>query len=205
MQSFKYFLPVLFVAAFSFDASADEEDKWYAEAHVGSISPDFGEDGVDDFTLVGARFGYNFTSALSIEGDVSTGTNTQSRSFGYLIPTSSGDQVLVTQTTDNKLNWVVGVFGKGTFPVTERFSAHARLGLAAIETNTVRAAESISPSNNFEFDTNYSDAVAALGIGGTFDVTNSTYVRADITRYGLKTGNFEPELDSVTIGAGIRF
>ena len=205
MQSLKYVLPILVVAAFSGDASADDQNKWFAEAYAGSISPDFGEDSVDDFALVGARFGYQFTSTLSIEGDVSTGTNTQSRSFGYLTPASLGDPVLVTQTTDNQLNWVLGVFGKGTLPITERFSAHARLGLAAIETNTAYKGESSSPINNYEFDSTFSDAVAALGIGGTFDVTDTVYVRADLTRYGLKHKYFDPELDSVTIGAGIRF
>ncbi|MEL6726927.1 MAG: outer membrane beta-barrel protein [Pseudomonadota bacterium] len=132
MQSLKYFLPTLILATASFEACAQGDDKFFVEAYAGAISADFGSDFANDFTLVGTRFGYNFTSMLSVEADLSSGTNTQSQSFGVVILDDPQNPVVVERRSDNKIESIFGVFGKATLPVNERFSAYARLGLAEV-------------------------------------------------------------------------
>jgi len=205
MQSLKYFLPTLVLATASFEAYAQDDDKLFVEAYAGAISADFGSDFANDFTLVGTRFGYNFTSILSIEADLSTGTNTQSRSTGFVFPRDTVPAIVGVEKVDEQIESVFGVFGKATLPINDRFSGYARLGLAEIKTGMTRDSQSNSEIGTFRFENTYNEYNAALGLGATFDITDNIYARADFTRYGLKPDIFEPEFDSATIGAGFRF
>lgn len=205
MQSLKYFLPTLLLAAASFEACAQGDEKFYTEVNAGVLSEDTAFGGTLDFSLVGARLGYNLTSYLAIEGDLSTGTNTYSRSFAVpTYPTSSSGSLSVG-TQDGKISAAYGVFGKASWPLGERFAAHARFGIAQFETETSVFYVNTETGATVQRDEKYEDDRLAVGLGGSFNVTDKIYARADVTRYGLDVGDFASEYNSVTIGAGFRF
>ncbi len=169
------------------------------------LSEDTAYGGTVDFSVVGVRLGYNLTSYLALEGDLSTGTNTHSRSFAVPAYRTSPPGSLLAGTADGKISAAYGAFAKASWPLSQRFAAHARFGIAQFETETSVFYVNTETGATVQLDDKYEEDRLAVGLGGSFNVTDKIYARADVTRYGLDVGDFSSEYNSVTIGAGFRF
>jgi opacity protein-like surface antigen len=90
--------------------------------------------------------------------------------------------------TSLKLKNTVGVFGKVQAPITEDLKVYGRLGVArtSLQTNGVSD----------------SDTGLAYGAGVTYDLSKTTYLNADYTKYLDRDSK---KLEGVTVGVGFRF
>jgi len=161
---------------------AQAED-WYAESFVSGAEANDATDITENSELilstVGLRGGYQFHENFSIEGELQTGIASDTVIFG-------------AEKTTAGLHSSIGVFGKYSIPVNERFDFHTRLGFASseFETKTGGRKDFIDTHEGLAF-----------GIGGTFNLSDTLYLRSDITRYSSS----DAETDSIPVGAGIRF
>ncbi len=87
-----------------------------------------------------------------------------------------------------KLDNTIGVFGKAGVPVTEALNLYGRVGVArtAIKTNGASA----------------SSTGVAWGAGASYDLSQTTYLNVDYTRYLDKDSR---KLGGITAGVGFRF
>lgn len=90
--------------------------------------------------------------------------------------------------TTLKLKNTVGVFGKVQAPVTDALKVYGRLGVA----RTSLQANGVSDS----------DTGLAYGVGMTYDLSKTTYLNADYTKYHDRD---DQKLEGVTVGVGFRF
>jgi opacity protein-like surface antigen len=90
--------------------------------------------------------------------------------------------------TTLRLNNVIGVFGKVQAPVTDALKVYGRLGVA----RTSLKANGVSDS----------DTGVAYGAGVTYDLSKTTYLNADYTKY---LDRDDQKLEGVTVGVGFRF
>ena len=90
--------------------------------------------------------------------------------------------------TTLKLDNMVGVFGKVQTPVTDALKVYGRLGVA----RTSLRANGVSDS----------DTGLAYGAGVTYDLSKTTYLNADYTKYH---GRDDQKLEGLTVGVGFRF
>ena len=90
--------------------------------------------------------------------------------------------------TTLKLNNTVGVFGKVQAPVTDALKVYGRLGVA----RTSLKANGVSDS----------DTGLAYGAGVTYDLSKTTYLNADYTKYYDRD---DQKLEGFTVGVGFRF
>ena len=90
--------------------------------------------------------------------------------------------------TTLKLNNTVGVFGKMQAPLADGVNVYGRLGVA----RTSLKANGVSDS----------DTGLAYGVGMTYDLSKTTYLNADYTKYYDRD---DQKLEGVTVGLGFRF
>lgn len=90
--------------------------------------------------------------------------------------------------TTLKLNNTVGVFGKVQAPLADGVNVYGRLGVA----RTSLKANGVSDS----------DTGLAYGVGMTYDLSKTTYLNADYTKYYDRD---DQKLEGVTVGLGFRF
>ena len=90
--------------------------------------------------------------------------------------------------TSFKINNMVGVFGKFQAPITDDLKVYGRLGVA----RTSLKANGVSDS----------DTGLAYGAGVTYDLSKTTYLNADYTKYYDRN---DQKLEGVTVGVGFRF
>ncbi len=90
--------------------------------------------------------------------------------------------------TTLKLDNMVGVFGKVQAPVTDALKVYGRLGVA----RTSLKANGVSDS----------DTGLAYGAGVTYDLSKTTYLNADYTKYYDRG---DQKLEGLTVGVGYRF
>lgn len=90
--------------------------------------------------------------------------------------------------TSLKLKNTVGVFGKVQAPITDGVNLYGRLGVAR---------------NDLEVNgTSSADTGLAYGLGVTYDLSKTTYLNADYTKYYDRD---DKKLEGVTVGVGFRF
>ncbi|MFN3211797.1 MAG: porin family protein [Henriciella sp.] len=157
----------------------------YVEGLVGGFDT-FGSDAQDrvpelDYLTLGARAGYELNEFLAIEGELMTG---------------AGSTVIhdVTESSDLdiKLRSHAAVFGRVSAPLSERLSAHGRLGYGSLELSTVN----LTHDGNRDVEQFHGPA---FGFGTKFDLSDTVYVRADHAQYVSKArGN-----RVFTVGAGV--
>lgn len=87
-----------------------------------------------------------------------------------------------------KLNNMVGVFGKVQAPIADGVKVYGRLGVARSDLK----ANGVSDS----------DTGLAYGVGMTYDLTKTTYLNADYTKYYDRN---DQKLEGLTVGVGFRF
>lgn len=163
------------------------------------IQPDGAESGVDT-NAVTARAGYQFSPNFSIEGDVTTGIDDGEFDYNVdedefdLDDNNDGDfNDLINGSGDIGLNYLVGVYGKASLPVTDRFDVFARAGYAFVDLD----ATVVTPGGTVED----SEDGAALGGGLEYDLTESWQLRGDYTWYGFG----DTDTHAAMISAGYKF
>jgi len=87
-----------------------------------------------------------------------------------------------------KLDNMVGVFGKLQAPLAEGVNLYGRLGVARSDLK-VNGVSDASTS-------------VAYGVGMTYDLSKTTYLNADYTKYHDRD---DKKLEGVTVGLGFRF
>lgn len=198
MQSSKYALIAVATACANSFAAADPGDI-YIEGVAGTYQDGFFLFDEHEFSTLGARAGYDFNSYFAVEAEYSSGTNTHERSFAL---NRFPDLAQITGTSDFELDSIFGIYGKASFPLSERFAVHARAGYA--EKELTLSSTAVYP----EFETpvlnsgTSSEEFLSYGVGGSFDLSDKIYARADITTYG---DEIIDEVYSATVSVGVRF
>jgi len=163
-----------FDEAFDTDVSAAEAD----------LDLDF------DFDTVGGHIGYAFSPYLGVEGEFLVGISEESQTL-----TASEGESEIEATVDFELNAIYGVYGVGSFPVTDQFSPFLRVGYVYGEAEAgVTIGDESTSDTAGEYGIGY-------GVGGTFSVTEQFYVRGDFTVYDIE----ETQLDMFMVGVGLAF
>ncbi len=186
-------------------AMAQAENGAYVEGgyQYFDIKPDGAEQGVDT-NAIGARAGYQFNNVFSIEGELATGIddgefdyNTDEDEFD-LDDNNDGDfEDLIAASGDVQLNYLVGIYGKAEYPVTERLDAYARVGYAYVDID----AELATPGTDTVIAIGDAEDGVAAGAGLSYDLTESLYVKGDYTYYAFEN----TDTNGVMIGAGYKF
>lgn len=90
--------------------------------------------------------------------------------------------------TTLKLDNTIGVFGKAQIPLNDAFKVYGRVGVA-------RTAVKVGGASD-------SSTGLAWGAGASYDLSKTTYLNVDYTRYLDKSSQ---KLDGITAGVGFRF
>ncbi|MEL6691873.1 MAG: porin family protein [Pseudomonadota bacterium] len=196
MQPLKTSLPIALITAISVSQNAIAEDN-YVEGTVGVSTFSSYPVGRDDYTMIGARIGRNFTPNFAVEGEFALGATDSTTTFGgRSIETNQP----LTVDASLKLESTYGVYGKAILPIGDRLTTHVRLGYATSEfenKGTLRSEDGTTETRSF----GDIDPGLAYGVGTSFDFTDKLYARVDATRHQA----FEDAIESVTLGVGLRF
>ena len=130
--------------------------------------------------LLGGHYGYDFSPYVGVEAEILFGVKNDSGSFSGI-------------DYDLNINALAGAFAKAQLPVGDRFTAFARAGYFGATAEASFPGLDIDSEEETDFD-------FAIGFGATLALTDKTYVRADLTRYGDDDG-----LDGLILGIGHRF
>lgn len=198
MQSSKYALIAVATACANSFAAADPGDI-YIEGVAGTFADDFDVFDENDYALLGVRAGYSFNDFFAVEGEYSGGTNSHETSYAF---NRFPDRATVLGTSEVKLDALYGIYGKASYPFAGRFAVHARAGFAESEfdySSTVLIPESGTPSVS---NATNSKTYFSYGVGGTIDVSDRIYARADVTGYSEEMFD---EIYSATVSVGVRF
>ncbi|MEL7032435.1 MAG: porin family protein [Pseudomonadota bacterium] len=192
------------------NAAAEDTDvkKIYADLGYSRIESDLLDRNTLGPTLefggVSGHVGYRFSEHWSIEGEAIVGVENNKQFSRYVSQQVEGSRsVRQTETTD--LNHLVGVYVRGTIPITKKFNAFARLGMTVSEVDQdfqsvitdLETEETIARRNSF---TNTEHGVA-MGLGLNYDVTDSVYVRGDYTQYDWPY----IDMENASLSIGFRF
>ena len=184
---------------------ADEDTGFYLQGGYSylDIQPDGADSGVDTNAIT-ARAGYQLTPYFSIEGDVTSGIDDGEFDYNVdedefdLDDNNDGDfNDLIGASGDIGLNYLVGAYGRVSYPMTEQLDVFARAGYAFVDLD----AEVVTPGGTELATVEDSEDGAALGAGAEFDLTESWHLRGDYTWYGF--GNTDTH--AAMISAGYKF
>lgn len=186
MQTHKYTLCAAIAVAVSSPAALAEN--FYVEGGIGTLIPDeILYDATDPHTTINLRGGYKITDYLSVETELMTGIDDQTveGEFAFL---PGPDNTFVQDVT---LEASFGVYAKVDLPVTERLTPYFRVGYVNL---------------SFDYEemgigSQELDNGPAIGIGTTFNLNDTFYVRGDYTRFDAGA----IEADSLTLGVGLKF
>ncbi|MEM6652155.1 MAG: porin family protein [Pseudomonadota bacterium] len=143
-----------------------------------------------DFDTIGGHIGYAFSPYLAVEGEFLVGISDESRTL-----TASDGESEIEATVDFGLNAIYGVYGVGSFPISDQFSAFLRAGYVYGE------AEADATIGDESASDTAGEYGYGLGVGGTFNVTEQLYIRGDFTVYDIE----ETQLDMFMVGVGFAF
>ncbi|WP_300390531.1 outer membrane beta-barrel protein [Henriciella sp.] len=167
------------------------------------IKPDGADSGVDTNAIT-ARAGYQFSPNFSIEGDITSGIddgefdyNVDEDDFNFDDNNDGDFEDTIAASGDVGLNYLVGLYGKASMPVTDRFDVFARAGYAYVDLD----ATVTTPGGTDIATVEDSADGAALGAGAEFDLTESWVIRGDYTWYGFD----ETDTHAAMISAGYKF
>lgn len=157
-----------------------------------------------EFGGLSGHVGYRFSKHWSVEAEAVTGVENDKQIYRSLVPDIDGTNAITTSVTTD-LSHLVGVFAKGTIPVTQKFDAFARVGIA----NTDFDYSSRSTITNLDTEEtstsmlsgSHNESGIAVGIGLSYDISNKIYLRGEYTQYDVT----DIELDNVSVSVGLRF
>ncbi|KCZ92149.1 porin family protein [Hyphomonas johnsonii] len=182
-----------------------EDTGFYAEGGYTylNIEPDDADSGVDTNAIT-ARTGYQFTPMFSLEADLTTGIddgefdyNVDEDDFNLDDNDDTDLNDVIAGSGDLGLNYLVGLYGRATVPITERLDISARAGYAYIDVDATVVTPGGTPLGVVE---DSADG-PAFGAGLSFDMTENWTLRGDYTYY-----NFEDtDTGAATIAVGYKF
>lgn len=184
---------------------AEEDTGFYLQGGYSylDIKPDGADSGVDTNAIT-ARAGYQFNRYFSLEGDVTSGIddgefdyNVDEDEFNFDDNNDGDFEDTIAASGDIGLNYLVGVYGKASMPVTDQLDVFARAGYAYIDLD----ANIQTPGGTTIATVEDSADGAALGAGAEFDLTESWVLRGDYTWYGFD----ETDTHAAMISAGYKF
>lgn len=191
--------------ALSAPAVAQEDTGLYVQGGYSylNIEPDGADSGVDSNAITG-RVGYQFTPMFSLEADLSTGID--DGEFDYNVDEDEFDlddnedtdlDDVIAASGDLGLNYLVGLYGRATVPVTDRLNVSARAGYAYIDVD----ASIVTPGGTTLGVIEDSADGPALGAGISYDLTDSWQLRGDYTYYDFE----DTDTGAATIAVGYKF
>jgi len=199
-------LTALALAAAPAGAQAFEEDTgFYAQGGYTylDIEPDGADSGVDSSAITG-RVGYQFTPMFSVEGDLSTGIDDGEFDFNVdeddfeFDDNDDGDlDDIIAASGDIGLNYLLGVYGRFSVPVGDRFDVMARGGYAYVDLD----AELTTPGGTDIASVEDSADGFSGGVGAAFDLTESIELRGDYTYFDLE----DTDTNTFTVAVGYKF
>lgn len=173
-------------------AMAQQEDTgFYVGGGYTFMDIETDDDIGDNTNAVTGRVGYQFTPFWSVEGEATFGVD--DGEFDY---EGSEDDFDFDQNDDGDLDDALtapgelgldyqgAVFGRFTYPVTDRVDLFARGGYAFTEIDST-----ITLPDDSTVNIGGSESGPAFGGGAAFDITESSTIRADYTRYEYDDAN----------------
>ena len=183
----------------------NEDTGFYAEGGYTylNIEPEGADSGVDTNAIT-ARAGYQFTPMFSMEADITTGIddgefdyNVDEDEFNLDDNNDTDLNDVIAGSGDLGLNYLVGLYGRATVPLTERLDISARAGYAFIDVD----ATVVTPGGTALGVVEDSADGPAIGAGLSYDLSDNWNLRGDYTYY-----NFEDtDTGAATISVGYKF
>jgi outer membrane immunogenic protein len=183
----------------------NEDTGFYAQGGYTylDIEPDGAESGIDSNAITG-RLGYQFTPMFSLEAELSTGIddgefdyNVDEDEFNLDDNSDADFNDTIAASGDLGLNYLVGLYGRATVPLTERLDVSARAGYAYIDID----ASVITPGGTTLGVIENSANGPAIGAGLSFDMTDNWQLRGDYTYYSFD----DTDTNAATIAVGYKF
>lgn len=184
---------------------AEEETGFYAQGGYQylEIEPEGAESGVDSSGIF-ARAGYQFTPNFSLEADLATGIDDGEFDFNVdedefnLDDNNDGDfNDLIAATGDIQLNYLTGIYGRASVPLSDKIDVSARAGWAFVDID----ADVVTPGGSTLGTVEDSEDGAAFGAGLTYDFTENWELRGDYTYYAFDN----TDSNGLTVGVGYKF
>lgn len=135
MQSRIFFVALSAILLSSQSGTAQEtsEDRFHADLGYSRIGSDLLELDTQNQSLefggVLGRIGYRLSDHWSVEGEAITGVENDKQIYGGINSRFFGNESLTTSVRTD-LSHLIGVYVKGTLPVTQKLNAFARVGIA---------------------------------------------------------------------------
>ncbi|KCZ56331.1 porin family protein [Hyphomonas chukchiensis] len=168
-----------------------------------NIEPDGADSGVDTNAITG-RVGYQFTPMFSLEADLTSGIddgefdyNVDEDDFNLDDNDDTDLNDVIAASGDLGLNYLVGLYGRASVPLTERLDVSARAGYAYIDVD----ATVVTPGGTTLGVIEDSADGLALGAGLTYDLTDNWQLRGDYTYYDFE----DTDTGAATIAVGYKF
>ncbi|MGJ3231874.1 MAG: porin family protein [Oceanicaulis sp.] len=168
-----------------------------------NLEPENAEDGLDTHGIT-ARLGYSFSRMFAIETDLSTGLddgdfdfNVDEDEFNFDGNEDGDLNDVIAVAGDIELNYLVGAYGKVSFPATDSLNVFGRAGYAYTDIDA-----SVSSASGVAFTEVQQDADGpAFGAGLEAFLTRNWTVRADYTYYSFE----ETDTDQFALTLGYHF
>lgn len=183
----------------------NEDPGFYAQGGYTylDIEPDGAESGIDSNAITG-RLGYQLTPMFSFEAELSTGIddgefdyNVDEDEFNLDDNSDADFNDTITASGDLGLNYLVGLYGRASVPLTERLDVSARAGYAYVDID----ASVITPGGTTLGVIENSANGPAIGAGLSFDMTDNWQLRGDYTYYSFE----DTDTNAATIAVGYKF
>ncbi|MEE4207939.1 MAG: porin family protein [Parvularcula sp.] len=148
----------------------------------------------DNVHALTARAGYQFNEFFSVEADASFGIDEGDFDFqgdreDFFSDGDDdqdlGDVVAASGDGDLGVDYLIGVYGKATYPLSERVDIFARAGYAFVEADLQGRLDPLpgeAETDPIELASGDDDGFA-IGAGISASITESLTVRGDYTRY----------------------
>lgn len=196
-------LGATFLSVQAVSAQESSDEKFYADIGYTRLGPDL-PDSISDSTFnhagISGRAGYTLSKHWSIEGEAMVGVENDTTVGRDLDETSS-----TTIFAKSEINHLLGVYAKGTIPITSKLNASARVGVASLEVDfstDFRVLDiATDETTTVSFQNTDTQTGLALGAGLSYDITDKLYLRGDFTQYDVS----DVDVDSLSIGVGFRF
>ncbi|MEM7328811.1 MAG: porin family protein [Pseudomonadota bacterium] len=189
-------------------AQESSDSKVYADlgyARLGSDLLDLNSDEQSiEYGGLSGHVGYQFSDHWSVEGEAILGVENDKQFFRSVVTNVDGVESY-NRSVKTDLSHLIGVYAKGSLPITDKLDVFARLGIANADfdhsSQIVVTDLETEESTSVTSDGTMNETGIALGVGLSFQVTDKLYLRTDYTQYDL----VDVELDSVSVGIGVRF
>lgn len=171
--------------------TANETTGFYVGGGYSFLDIETEDDIGDNTNALMGRVGYQFTPNWSVEGEGTFGID--DGEFDY---EGDEDDFDFDENEDGDLNdalnaqgelgldYQAAVFGRYTYPVSDRFDVFARAGYSYVEIDST-----LTLIDDSEVQVGGSESGPAFGAGAAFDITESSAIRAEYTRYDYDDAN----------------